>query len=165
MASKEVVGTRNPGSIPFDSLTRSPALNNIHRAKQARTGISVIKPLLMTLEDFNFPSTSFSLSSILADGTALAASSLEKQPINVNISPMANNKKHVFSIDGLEYSSNRATMTPAKILALARLDPAYHYLVRVQGKKRLSFLDTQKEPLRLNDKMTFESVTTGLPSG
>ncbi|MGW2911287.1 hypothetical protein ACWC9X_12655 [Streptomyces asoensis] len=51
--------------------------------------------------------------------------------------------------------------TPNAILRLAGIDPATHYLVRVNGRHRESFKDQGDKDITVHERETFVSVFTG----
>ncbi|MFE0739536.1 hypothetical protein [Streptomyces sp. NPDC058855] len=51
--------------------------------------------------------------------------------------------------------------TPNEILRLAGIDPATHYLVRVNGRHRESFKDEGDKDITVHEREKFVSVFTG----
>jgi len=51
--------------------------------------------------------------------------------------------------------------TPSAILQLAEIDPASHYLVRVDGRHRESFKDEGGKDITVHEREKFVSVFTG----
>jgi len=51
--------------------------------------------------------------------------------------------------------------TPDAILGLGGIDPATHYLVRVEGRHQESFKDKGTEQITVHEGETFVSVSTG----
>jgi len=51
--------------------------------------------------------------------------------------------------------------TPNEILRLAGIDPAQHYLVRVNGRHRESFKDEGDKDITVHEREKFVSVFTG----
>lgn len=65
------------------------------------------------------------------------------------------------TIDGREFSLEDNESTPNELLTLAGLDPATHYLVRVEGRSQHSYEGRGGERIHIHRGERFVSVSTG----
>jgi hypothetical protein len=66
-----------------------------------------------------------------------------------------------FTVDGEPVHTDDPTLTPNQILQLAGVEPATHYLVRVQGRHQESFQGHGDQPIHVHEHEVFLSVSTG----
>jgi hypothetical protein len=72
-------------------------------------------------------------------------------------------RSHVidFEVDGDRLDTTERQLTPRQILKLAKIDPATHYLVQIQGRHQIPYKDKPDEPIQMHDGLKFISVSTG----
>lgn len=67
-----------------------------------------------------------------------------------------------FSVDGEEYETNKKRLTPNQIIKdFGQKDPATHYLVEIEGTRKISFQGKGNEEIEMHDCMAFQIVSTG----
>jgi hypothetical protein len=66
-----------------------------------------------------------------------------------------------YFIDDEPQITDDRVMTPTQILAKANLDPASHYLVRLDGASKHSYEGKPSEQIHMHPKIRFISVFTG----
>ncbi len=67
-----------------------------------------------------------------------------------------------FSVDGEPYETRERELTPNEIIRrFAQKDPATHYLVQIEGHRRISYEGKGDEPIRMHDGMRFQVISTG----
>ncbi len=64
-------------------------------------------------------------------------------------------------VDGEDVTVRDRDVTPNEILALAGLDPATHYLVRIKGKHQEPFKGLGDQPIKVHKGEKFVSLSTG----
>lgn len=65
-------------------------------------------------------------------------------------------------VDNEPFHTMRRHMTPNEIIVeAAKADPAQNYLVRIQGKERISYEGKGDEPIRLRNEMNFQVIFVG----
>lgn len=65
-----------------------------------------------------------------------------------------------YTVDDEPFETAERTLTPRKILELAGIDPATHYLVQVEGRHQTSYQAEPEATLHMRPGMTFISVST-----
>ena len=70
-------------------------------------------------------------------------------------------KKITFTVDTEPITTREEHLTPNQVLSLAEIDPATHYLVRVEGRRQTSYQGRGDEKIRLHDGDVFVSASTG----
>jgi hypothetical protein len=66
-----------------------------------------------------------------------------------------------FEVDGEQLDTSERQLTPRQILKLAKIDPATHYLVQIQGRHQIPYNDKPDEPIQMHDGLKFITVSTG----
>ena len=66
-----------------------------------------------------------------------------------------------FEVDTEPVVTTEEHLTPDQILQLAGIDPANHYLSRIEGHHTHSFKDAPTTPIRVQDGEKFVSASTG----
>jgi hypothetical protein len=66
-----------------------------------------------------------------------------------------------FTVDERRVSTTEKDLTANEILALASLDPAKSYLVRLEGKHQISYKDRGTESIKVHPHQEFLSVGIG----
>jgi len=67
-----------------------------------------------------------------------------------------------FSVDGERYETRERELTPNEIIRrFAQKDPATHYLVQIEGHRRISYEGKGDEPIKMHDGMRFQVISTG----
>ncbi len=69
--------------------------------------------------------------------------------------------KITLTVDGERVTTPDDRLTPNQILALARVDPASHYLVGIEGRHQTSYQGRGDEQIRVHSGQVFVSVSTG----
>jgi hypothetical protein len=71
-------------------------------------------------------------------------------------------KPHVttYFVDNEAQTTAEKELTVKEILTKAKLDPATHYLIELQGSKQIEHKDPNEE-IKIHEKMKFSSVFTG----
>jgi hypothetical protein len=64
-------------------------------------------------------------------------------------------------VDGENFETAAHELTARQILELAGIDPATHYLVRIQGRHQIPYKDDPDTEIRLHEGIEFISVSTG----
>lgn len=64
-------------------------------------------------------------------------------------------------LDGEELTLPNRETTPNTILGIAGLDSSTHYLVEIKGRHQESYQGRGDEPLKVKDRDTFISLSTG----
>lgn len=75
-------------------------------------------------------------------------------------------KPHVheihFTVDGEPYETRELELTPNEIIKrFADKDPATHYLVQIEGHRRISYQGKGDEPIKMQNGMKFQVISTG----
>jgi hypothetical protein len=67
-----------------------------------------------------------------------------------------------FFLDGEPQETDKREHTPNEIIKdFGHKDPATHYLVRIEGHRRISYQSKGEEPIKLHDGERFQIVSTG----
>lgn len=66
-----------------------------------------------------------------------------------------------FTVDDEAVTTEDRDLTPVEIMALAGVDPATHYLVKVEGRHQVSYEATPDEPIKVHNNEVFVTVSTG----
>lgn len=67
-----------------------------------------------------------------------------------------------FTIDGDPYSTSDRVLTPRQILTdYAKVDPASHYLIQVEGREQMSYETQPDEPIHMHEHQTFITAAVG----
>ena len=67
-----------------------------------------------------------------------------------------------FTVDGEPCETHERELTPNQIIRqFAGKDPATHYLVQIEGHRRISFQGKGDEPIKMHDGMKFQVISTG----
>lgn len=66
-----------------------------------------------------------------------------------------------FTVDGEQVATTARELTPRQILTLAKIDPASHYLVQIEGRHRVSYEAEPDTPIHVHEDAKFISVSTG----
>ncbi len=66
-----------------------------------------------------------------------------------------------FTVDGEQVTTTARELTPRQILTLAKIDPATHYLVQIDGRHRVSYEAEPDTPIHVHEDAKFISVSTG----
>lgn len=66
-----------------------------------------------------------------------------------------------FLVDGEPVSTHEHVLTPVEILGLAHVDPATHYLVRVEGRHQTSYMDDPNTKIEVHEDEVFVTVRSG----
>ena len=70
-------------------------------------------------------------------------------------------RKITFTVDGERIATDKERLTPNEILVLAQIDPATHYLEKIDGRHHTSYQGHGDEPIRMHDGDRFVSLCTG----
>ena len=65
-----------------------------------------------------------------------------------------------YTVDDEPQVTESHELTPVQILKDAKIDPASHYLVQIEGKHQISYKDKPNEEIKMHDHMKFISVST-----
>jgi hypothetical protein len=65
-----------------------------------------------------------------------------------------------YTVDGEPQSTTEHQLTPTQILQNAKIDPALHYLVLLQGDHRQSYQGRANEAIHMHEHMKFISIST-----
>lgn len=66
-----------------------------------------------------------------------------------------------FLVDGEPVSTHEHVLTPVEIMELAHVDPATHYLVRVEGRHQTSYKDEPSKKIEVHEDEVFVTVRSG----
>jgi hypothetical protein len=66
-----------------------------------------------------------------------------------------------YTVDDEPQSTTSHTLTATQILVNAAIDPAVHYLVQIEGNKRISYQTDPAQEIHMHEHMKFVSVSTG----
>lgn len=67
-----------------------------------------------------------------------------------------------FKVDGEPYDTRALELTANEILKdFAGVDPATHYLLQIHGHHHISFLGKGDDPIRMEEGMRFQVISTG----
>lgn len=66
-----------------------------------------------------------------------------------------------YTVDDEPQTTEQHSLTARQILQNAGIDPASHYLVRVEGQHQESYKDKPDEPIHIHEHMKFISVFNG----
>ena len=66
-----------------------------------------------------------------------------------------------YKVDDIRQTTTSHELTPRQILSDAKIDPANHYLVQIEGHHKESYKDRPNEPIHMHDDMKFISISTG----
>jgi hypothetical protein len=64
-----------------------------------------------------------------------------------------------YTVDGEPQATTEHQLTAAQILANAGIDGATHYLVQLEGDKRISYQGRPSEPVHMHEHMRFISIS------
>lgn len=66
-----------------------------------------------------------------------------------------------YTVDDEPYTTTAHVLTPIQILQEAKIDPATHYLVLLQGQHQHSYKDNPNEEIHMHEHMKFIAISTG----
>ncbi len=66
-----------------------------------------------------------------------------------------------YIVDDEPQSTISHSLTAAQILSNASIDAATHYLVQIEGNKKISYQANPSEEIHMHEHMKFISVSTG----
>ena len=66
-----------------------------------------------------------------------------------------------YTVDDEPQTTEAHELTPTQILSNAKIDPANHYLIQIEGQHRTSHQGKPDEAIHMHNHMVFISVSTG----
>jgi len=66
-----------------------------------------------------------------------------------------------YTVDDEPQATTAHVLTPVQILDAAKVDPASHYLVQLEGQHQVSYQDKPNDEIHIREHMKFISISTG----